>query len=97
MANISIITNPGLITAADTNDNVLTIPDTLAPVLGSPQRTAFIEVTVGTFRFSSGTVLTGAVNEPTYTVGNKVIITFTQELPLHFKATTAADAFKISM
>lgn len=97
MANISIVTNPGLVTAADTADNVLTIPSALTPTLGAPQRTAILTVTVGTFRFGVGAELTGAANEVTYAVGDKAYLTFTEELPIHFKATTIADKFKIEL
>lgn len=95
MADVAVETIPALITAADTTDNVLIFDEVLEPLLTNPQRIAFIEIVTGTFRFSVGAAITG--DEPQYTEGEKLPVTFTDELDLHFKATTNGDQFKLTV
>lgn len=95
MATINVTTIPFLVVAADTNDNVLALPVALNKTLGNPVRTLYIEVIAGSFQFAVGAVVTAA--NPTYTDGDKVIISCSDDLPLHFKAGVAAQSFSFSI
>lgn len=53
-----------------------------------------IVVVVGTFQFSSGSVVSAL--SPSYTVGDSFFISLSQYSKLNFKATAQNDEFKIS-
>lgn len=91
---MNITNNPFLVTAPDTAVIELNIMDELPKP--RPITTAFIEVTVGSFKFAVGSS-TDINNSPTFSAGAKVPISFVDgEDPLYAKATTANDKFIIS-
>jgi hypothetical protein len=92
MADISVTSNPQLIVADDTDDNTLVFDG----AFGGNNQLATIVVTVGTFRFAAGT--DAGDSDATYTVGAKLLLSFNAaSRPIHFKASSASDAFKIAV
>lgn len=97
MADITVTKNPVKVVAADTNENTVVFNDMgLDKIMTKPQTMLFLEVTVGTFRFSAGKTIASSADEPTYTVGAKLAITVSDSERLRFKAAAISDSFNIA-
>ena len=94
MATITLVANPALVTAGDTNENVIVFHpnfnDSMDGVL-----TAAIEIVSGTINFNTDGQ--PAANGASYTTaGTKFIVSFKNSTGISFKAASAADQFKVS-
>ena len=95
MATITINSLPAIITEAEVApvENILQItPPNYSSVL---LQEYMIEVITGTYQFAAGIALTA--ENPTYTAGDKVIISLKDGLKLRYLATAQNDSFKISV
>lgn len=97
---MDITTNPALITSADANDTTLVIKCNL-PKTGMKERTAFITIISGTFKFNTGASADDA-DCPSYTNDAKVEpiafeVSANGDTSLHFKATAGSQTFRIGI
>lgn len=94
MATITAIANPQLVTAPDTNENIVVFHTNFNAGL-KPVTVAHLEIVSGTFNFNS--FGQAAANGGSYTTaGTKVDVSFDPRTGISFKATGVANTFKIS-
>lgn len=97
MANVSMVSNPALVTSPNANtDNTLVPISGIYGVDSSGTITAYIEVVTGTFKFNVGA--TSANSTATYIAGDKFIITFRPGLDMiQFQSANTSETFRISI
>lgn len=97
---MDITTNPALVTSSDANDTTLVIKCNL-PKNGTGERTAFITVVSGTFKFNTGATADNAACPP-YIDAEKVEpfvfqVSSSGVTDIHFKAAAGAQTFRIGI
>jgi hypothetical protein len=96
MATIEAISIPYLYTEAEAVpvENILDINSPVVSEAFYGGKEFAIEVLVGTFQFAAGAPIT-AVN-PSYTVGDKLVISLSEAAQLRLEATAQNDSFQIT-
>ncbi len=94
MATTTLVANPALVTAPDTNSNTIVFDAVFNDIM-SPINVATIEIVSGTFKFN--TMGNSAAGGASYTTaGTKLVVSFKSNTGIQYQATTAGDTFRIS-
>lgn len=91
MAQKVVTSNPAIITASDTNDNVLVFKEL------KRKKVFTIEIVSGSIKIHSGYETNS--DSPTLLDGNKIVVTAGKGIGdgyIHFKANVAGQSFRIS-